>query len=46
MYTREFSAGFVKRYAAILLGMEENDYDLYKKVIIDLGVLEEDSDDL
>ena len=32
---------------AILLAVEENDYDLYKKVIIDLGVfLEEDSDDL
>jgi len=45
--TREFSSGFVKRYAAILLAMEENDFLLYKKVIIDLGVfLEGDSEDL
>ena len=45
--TREFSQGFVKRYAAILLAMEEDDYDLYKKVIIDLGVfLKTDSEDL
>ena len=45
--TREFSADFVKRYAAILLAMEEDDFALYKKVIIDLGVfLKTDSEEL
>ena len=45
--TREFSEGFVKRYAALLLAMEEDDYSLYKNVIIDLGVfLETDSEEM
>ena len=45
--TREFPADFVKRYAAILLAMEEDDFALYKKVIIDLGVfIKTDSEEL
>ena len=45
--TREFPHEFIRTYAAILLAVEENDFALYRKSIIDLGIfVEEDPHDL
>jgi aarF domain-containing kinase len=40
--TKEFSYEFVKTYAAILLSIEDDDFGLYRKSILQLGIFHDD----